>query len=228
MPIRNKPGFIPKSARHQPDYYIELFQHICAVYTHPTTNATLYMEVDAERIWAYNNFMDAKGNLNIQYQSDCRYSIGHSYKTLREAIEKMDKILDNPTFGENFNHKPVHTVHHHRYANVNLQQPTPKFRRKGNGKRFRLTESHKAILKESGTREQNFPWLEEGANRGTFVLDETLPEARAINAWEALELLGERTFLSGLDRATDHWTCDRETPDGKHTVSFNMSIIHKS
>jgi len=223
MPIRNKPGFIPKAARHQPDYYIELFQRVCAVYTHPTTNATLYMEVDAD-VWAYDNFMDAKGDLDIQYQSDCRYSIGRRYKTLREAIEKMDKILDNPTFGENFDHKPVHTVHHHMYPNTNLQQPTPKFRRKGNGRPHRLTDADKAVLEGFGYSETDFGQIERAANRGTFVLNDETP----VNAREALAILGQETFLSGLGRAAFHWTCSREAPGGNDTVDFDCRALFGS
>lgn len=223
MPIRNKPGFIPKSARHQPDYYIELFHRICAVYTHPSTNATLYMEVDAERIWAYNHFMDAKGNLDIQYQSDCRYSIGRKFKTLREAIEKMDEILDNPTFGENFDHKPVHTVHHSRYANTNLLRPTPKFRRKGNGKRYQLTEEDKEILFELGYRNSDYEHIERAINLSTFVLDKKEP----INAYQAIEILGKETFLSGIGRSSGHWTCDRSNKDGSHTVDFDSSVLFR-
>ena len=66
MPIKNKPGFVPRSAKYQPDFYVELFGRVCAVYTHPTTNATIYLEVDADT-WNHLNYLDASGDLQIQY-----------------------------------------------------------------------------------------------------------------------------------------------------------------
>lgn len=230
MPIRNKPGFVPKSERHQPLFYVDMFNRVSAVYRHPHTSATIYLEVDAHT-WDCNSMFDATGDLVILYQaSDGRRTMS-THKTLKAALAALNRILDKENFGKGLRSAPVNRPDNDfgpRWPNQNLIETPRKFRRKGNGKRFRLTEAHKAILKESGTREQDFPWLEEAANRGTFVLNETSPEAHAINAWEALELLGERTFLSGLDHATGHWTCDRETPDGEHTVSFDMSIIHKA
>jgi len=230
MPIRNKPGFVPKSERHQPLFYVEMFNRVSAVYKHPHTGATIYLEVDAHT-WGCKNMFQATGDLEILYQaSDCRRSMT-THKTLKAALIALNRILDKENFGEGLRPAPVGRSENDfgsRWPNQNLIETPRKFRRKGNGKRFRLTEAHKAILLETGTREQDFPWLEEGANRGTFVLDETLPDARAINAWEALELLGEETFLSGLDRAAFHYTCGRYTPDGEHEVSFDMSIIHKS
>ena len=228
MPIRNKAGFVPKSERHQPLFYVELFGHVTAVYKHPHTGATIYLEVDAHT-WNYDNIFDASGDLEVQYQAENRILLSR-HKTLKEALEKIGKILDNETFGDKLKYKPVHRPENDfgpRWPNQNLIETPRKFRRKGNGKRFHLTETHKTILKEYGATEEDFPQIEEGANRGTFVLDETLPEARAINAWEALELLGEETFLSGLDRSTGHLTCSRYTPDDKHEVSFDMSALRR-
>lgn len=226
MPIKNKPGFVPKSERHQPLFYTEMFNRVSAVYKHPHTGATIYLEVDPT--WGYNNIFQATGNLEILYQASNYRRLMSTHKTLKAALVALNRILNKENFGEGLRPTPVGRNENDfglRWPNQNTQWCPRKFHRKGNRKRFRLTETQKGILLESGTREQDFPWLEEAANRGTFVLDETSPEAHAINAWEALELLGEKTFLSGLNRAAFHYTCGRYTPDDKHEVSFDMSIL---
>ena len=222
MPIRNKPGFVPKSARHQPLYYTELFDRVVAVYEHPTTKATLLLEVDAD-IWNYEDPSRASGELDIQYQEECRHSLGPHYNTLREALEHLDRILDDPDFGKNFAKKPVRREFHgKRWMNPNLYAQAKKFRRKANGKPYRLTEEDRAILARFGHPETDFQQIEKAANKTLFVLD----NERAVNAWEALEILGRENFLSGLGRSAFHWTSSREAADGR-TVSFDSSNLFK-
>lgn len=225
MPVRNKPGFVPKSARHQPLFYVELFGRVKAVYTHPHTGATIYLSVDAD-IWNHNSIFDAYGSLQIQYQAESRVILS-CHKTLREALSKMDAVLENKSFGERLKYKPVardlDEDFPRRWPNKNLFQPIQRFRRKGNGKRFVLTNGQKSKLLANGALEKDLPFIEEAANKATFVLDDETP----INAHEALAILGENTFLSGMDRSTFHWTCVRETPDGKHTVFFDTQTFHR-
>lgn len=227
MPIKNKPGFIPRSAKYQPDFYIELFGHVCAVYTHPTTNATIYMEVDADT-WNHQNYLDASGDLQIQYQSDCRRPLGR-HKTLKDALQQIDKIMSNPEFGKGLNPAPTFREWQGKlWLNTNLLKKTKKLRRAGNGKPFRLTDEDKKTLISWGEQPKYFPQIEEAANKSTYILDkEYLRTAKAINVWQAIELLGRDTFLSGIHRSAFHWTSYRTTPDGKHEVSFDSSILFK-
>lgn len=228
MPIKNRPGFVPRSFPFQPDYYVELFGRICAVFTHPTKKVTLYMEVDAD-VWNHRGAPgNASGDLVIQYQAaDCRNPLVR-HKTLAAALESMKKFLANEHFGESFKNPPVFTEHSHRFWNPNLSAKPKRLRRKGNGKRFVLTEQDKAVLKEYGNGEEDFPQIEEAANRSTFTVDDKDEQpVKAINVWEAIDLLGRETFLSGISRSAFHWTCSRENPETGVEIFFNSSILFK-
>lgn len=221
MPIKNKPGFVYKSAFYQPDKYTEFFGHVTAVYTHPTTKATIYLEVDADT-WNHADPQDAHGDLRVSYQADCRRPIGR-HKNLRDAISQIHRIMSNPQFGSDLNPKPVHReIHGTFWGNKNLFDVGKLFRRKGNGKPFRLSDSDKEVLTSFGYAKQDFEQIELAANKATFVLEHETP----INAHEAYELLGQETFLSGIGRAAFHWTSGRETKDGKD-VSIDASVIFR-
>lgn len=223
MPIKNKPGFVPRSAKYQPDHYTELFGRICAVYHHPTTKATVLIEVDADT-WNHTNHMDAYGKLNVQYQAaNCRHHLG-KHNTLKSALAQIETIMSNPKFGNNLNDKPVYRSNYGVcYPNINLCHNQKRLRRKGNGKPFRLSDSDKEILSRLGYPEQDFKQIEYAANKATFVQDETTP----VNAHEAYEILGPQTFLSGMGRSAFHRTCDRSTEDGSKTISFDASVIFR-
>lgn len=221
MPIKNKPGFVPSTAKYQPDKYTEFFSRVAAVYTHPTTKATIYLEVDADT-WNHADPQDACGDLSVSYQADCRMPIGH-HKNLRDALSQIDRIMSNPEFGSNLNPKPVHReIGGPFWPNKNLLKFEKRFRRKGNGKPFRLSDSDREVLSKLGYTENDFWQIELAANRATFVLEHKTP----INVHEAYELLGQKTFLSGIGRAAFHWTSGRETKDDKD-VSIDASVIFR-
>lgn len=48
---------------------------------------------------------------------------------------------------------------------------------------------------------------------------------REIKRSEALQLLGEEIFLSGIARSAFHFTAARETADGKTTILFDSSKL---
>lgn len=217
----NKPGFVPASAKHQPDKYTEFFGRIAAVYTHPTTRATIYLEVDAD-IWDHINHRNASGDLCVMYQADCRHTIGR-HKTLRDALAQIDKIMSNPDFGTNLKPAPVHReLYGTFWPNANLMKKQKKFHRKGNGRPFRLSQSDRKTLAALGYPEGDFRQIELAANKATFVLDNETP----VNVHEALELLGQETFLCGVARAAFHWTSCRETKDGRD-IGIDASVILK-
>ena len=225
MPIKNKPGFVPRSFPFQPDYYTELFGRICAVFTHPVKKCTLYIEVDAD-VWNHHdNPMNATGDLIVQYQSDCRYTLG-SHKTLKGALQQMEVILRNERFGKDFEHAPEHTEHSDRYVNPNLWREKKRLCRKGNGKKFVLTEEDRKELLSFGYKEEDFPQIEEAANRSTFtVLDKDGNNIRVINVWETIEALGRKTFLCGISRSALHWTSARENPETGVEIYFDSTIL---
>lgn len=54
----------------------------------------------------------------------------------------------------------------------------------------------------------------------------TSEKGERITQKKAVELLGREKFLSGLGRATFHWTSARETQDGKE-IFFDCSNLFK-
>ena len=226
MPVKNKPGFVPRSFPFQPDYYTDLFGRISAVFTHPVKKCTLYIEVDAD-VWNHHdNPMNATGDLIVQYQSDCRYTLG-SHKTLKGALRQMEVILRNERFGKGFEHTPEHTEHSDRYVNPNLWGEKKRLRRKGNGRRFVLTDEDKRTLRKFGYPKSDFKQIEEAANRSTYSIEsDTKP--KTINVWEAIDLLGREKFLSGIGRSAFHWDCRRENPDTGVSVDFDSSVLFRN
>ena len=46
-------------------------------------------------------------------------------------------------------------------------------------------------------------------------------------AVQALEILGEKKFLSGISRSAYHYTAARETEDGEFVVYFDSSVLFR-
>lgn len=228
MPIKNRPGFVPRSFPFQPDYYVELFGRINAVFTHPVKNCTLYIEVNADTWNHRDDPTEDTGNLVVLYQTDYRCPLG-THKTLKDALKQMEVIIQNEHFGEDFDLTPVKTDHSDRYVNRNLMQEKKRLRRKGNGKKFVLTEEDRKELLSYGLYTgKDLPHVEEAANRSTFtILDKDGNDIRVINVWEAIDLLGRETFLSGISRSAFHWTCSRENPTTGVEIFFDSSILFK-
>lgn len=228
MPIKNKPGFVPKSFKYQPDHYIKIFRNICAVFTHPTRHVTLYIEVDAD-VRNHEHFMDASGDPIVGYQGEtCRIRLCR-HETLRAALEHMEKILSNPEWGETLKEKPVFRKHDCWYPNKNLREKPKTYRRKGNGKKFFLTEEDKKELLSYGFyTEKDLPQIEEAANRSTYIVrDKDGNDLRIVNVWETIEALGRKTFLSGIGRSAFHFTSSRENPATGVEIYFDSSVLFR-
>lgn len=54
------------------------------------------------------------------------------------------------------------------------------------------------------------------------LTDNETGEKHKIKNQEAADILGMKTFLSGISRAAFHATCGRESADGKYSVYFNL------
>lgn len=54
------------------------------------------------------------------------------------------------------------------------------------------------------------------------LTDKNTNESTKINNEKAVEVLGMKTFLSGISRAAFHATCSRDSEDGKYSVSFDL------
>lgn len=227
MPIKNKPGFVPKTFKYQPDYYIELFGRICAVFTHQASHVTLYIEIDAD-VWNHKHFMDASGDPIVEYQGEHNRMRLRRHATLRAALEHMEKILSNPEWGKTLEEKPVFSKHSIWYPNENLWTKPKTFHRKGNGKRFTLNYNDRRILEALGYPENDFDQIERAANKSTYTYqDENGEPQYAVNVHEAVELLGRETFLSGIARSAFHCTTSRVNPDTGQRVGFDSSVLFR-
>lgn len=54
------------------------------------------------------------------------------------------------------------------------------------------------------------------------LTDKATNETRKIKNEEAVQILGMKTFLSGISRAAFHATCSRCSEDGRYEVSFDL------
>lgn len=226
MPIKNKPFFVPKSFPYQPDGYTDFFGRVSAVFTHPTKGVTIYLEIDANT-WQHESLFDASGNLHILYQAkDCRRNVvTNTFKTLNAALSSLKWMLENKNFGNTLK-DPIKAEIHNWY--LPKSEKTKRPRRKGNGKSFVLSEDDKTLLLSWGYPENELPQIEEAANRSTFtIIDADGNDLSVINVWEAIEILGRKTFLSGISRSAFHWTSSRESPDGKTSVYFDSSVLFR-
>ena len=218
MPIKNRPFFVPKDFEYQPDFYTEFFGNVNAVFTHPVKDVTIYLEVCCDK-WNGN-----RGKLQILYQSDCRRPLDfREIDSLKEALEIVRLQMKNTTFGDGFKNPPV-KAEYDRFLHFSKPEKTKKpLRRKTNGTYYILTTEDKNILRSLGYPKSDYGQIEEAVNRSTFTLD----NKTVINAYEAIDILGKYTFLSGISRSAFHWTCSRETTDGKHTVGFDSTILFR-
>ena len=223
MPIKNKPFFVPKSFSYQPDFYTEFDGRVNAVFTHPVKGCTLFLEIAADT-YNYDYTINGHGNLVIECETeDGSYRLTqHEIQTLNEALNRLKQYLDDVNFGENLPERPIK-------INISpskiLLKPKKNYslRKKKNGKPYRLTDDDKLTLLSWGHPESDFAQIEEAANRSTYILD----GEKAINVWEAIEILGKETFLSGISRSAFHYNCGRYDKDEKHKVSFDSSVLFR-
>lgn len=86
---------------------------------------------------------------------------------------------------------------------------------------MKLTEQDKQILRDFGHPESDIRQLCEAARR----CKHTDEHGNRITAEKAVEMLGRKTWLSGISRAAFHWNCGRE--NNGYYVSFDCSAMFK-
>ena len=104
---------------------------------------------------------------------------------------------------------------------------------------LRLSEKDKETLKQWGETDEDIQQIERALNVTEFTVGDVeraengsivIPDEdndRVITAQEAREILGDETFLSGLDRSAFHWTSGRYNADETKYVSFDSSKLFK-
>lgn len=217
MPIKNRPFFIPKSYKWQPDFYTEIFGNVNAVFTHPTRNITLYLEI---RTLGH----DYGEPLILCQTEEFRWPVGFiKFRKLGEALNALDRHMSNPDFGKSFK-KPLILADTEHLLKFHKSEKTRKIpRRKSNGTKYVLTTEDKRILHAFGYRDNDFDQIEEAINRSTFTLD----DSKVINAYDTIALLGKSHFLAGVARSAFHQSSGRVTEDGEHEVQFDSRILFK-
>ena len=87
---------------------------------------------------------------------------------------------------------------------------------------MKLTAEHTEILKKNGYTEKDMKQIQEVLKTIKIELEDTeTGEIRRIKPDEAEKILGRKTFLSGLGRASFHYTSLRKTEDNSKEVSFD-------
>lgn len=88
---------------------------------------------------------------------------------------------------------------------------------------FTLNLTDKGILKSWGYPTDEFPQIEEAVNRSVYTLTDKEKETKI--SWnKAMELLGQRDFLSGISRSAFHWSASRMV-DKNRTIYFDSSVL---
>lgn len=81
-----------------------------------------------------------------------------------------------------------------------------------------LTKVRKEILREMNVREGDFRQIERAMRVSTYKLyndEHGNSGGEYVSAEEAVKLLGERTYLSGIARSAFHYDAWRLTQDGR-------------
>ena len=89
---------------------------------------------------------------------------------------------------------------------------------------MKLRKEDKNLLLSWGHEERDLPQIEEAlrADKTTYQLG-----SKFISRQKAIELLGMRTFLSGIARSAFHWSAARETAGGGEVIHFDSSRLFK-
>ena len=91
----------------------------------------------------------------------------------------------------------------------------------------KITKERKQILLGFGETEESIPQIREALKKTVYTLLDPEGVEKRISAEKALDILGERTFLSGISRSAFHWTAARESEDGKQKVYFDSSKLFR-
>lgn len=87
---------------------------------------------------------------------------------------------------------------------------------------MKMTKRQIEILKGFGEDDKSIKQIERAAAVTTYEY-----KGRRISRKKAIELLGEKKFLSGLDRSAFHWTSCRDVVGENECVFFDSSKLFK-
>lgn len=87
----------------------------------------------------------------------------------------------------------------------------------------KLSREDQELLRSLDCEERDFPQIERALRKDmtTYKMD-----SKRISREQAIELLGKRSFLSGISRSAFHCTAVRKTADGRF-VLFNSYNLFK-
>lgn len=86
---------------------------------------------------------------------------------------------------------------------------------------MKLADSDKALLKTWNFPESDFPQIEDALGVTVCIMN-----GKRISRKKAIELLGQKTYLSGIARSAFHWTSCRLDADGNE-ILFDSSKLFK-
>ena len=87
---------------------------------------------------------------------------------------------------------------------------------------MKLTKNDKELLIEWGHEESDFGQIERASKKTTYTeINQTT--SKKVTMKRAIEILGRKSFLSGISRSAFHWTAMREGEDGNTAIYFDSS-----
>ena len=89
---------------------------------------------------------------------------------------------------------------------------------------MKFTEKDIKYFLDCGYFESDIPQIK----RAKRFLRLTNEKGEKMTQDKAVEVLGRENFLSGLSRASFHWTSSRESENGKHTIYFDCSKLFEA
>lgn len=92
---------------------------------------------------------------------------------------------------------------------------------------MKLTKEDIKLLLNMGYLKSDIPQIEKAIHISTYkLIDSDYNDLVRLSVKESIEVLGRKTFLSGIARSAFHWSACRETDDGKY-VLFNSSALFR-
>ena len=221
--IKNKPNFVTKKYDLQPEFYVDYFGRVTAVFKHPVNGRNLLLLINAHS-FGYNIMLADKGSLVLQYQGEKSHHIlSDEIQTLNAAMKKVKKLIDNPKYGDTFEDPalPIDRINAPKWPNkVLADREAEAYRQKCKYFKpktpFILTEDDKETLLTYGYIESDLPKIEKCANKSVYLLDYNT----AIPLEKVLELLDREEFLAGIGRSCFHFSTSKRTKDGLHKIFF--------
>lgn len=86
---------------------------------------------------------------------------------------------------------------------------------------MKLTDRDKVLLKSWGHPKSDFPQIEDAIRKTVYTLD-----GRRVSREKVINLLGRRTYLSGISRSAFHFTTYREN-ENDIGIMFDSSALFK-